>query len=229
MTASAPSSASGSRLQPSHVLREHPVIAVLRARDPRDYDAVVDTLAEAGVRSVELTLSTPGTLEHLPSLVGRGGAEIGIGTITTVDQAQRAIDGGASYLVTPVTRLDVIKLAVGQGVPIYPGGLTPTELFAGWEAGATAVKIFPAETVGSQYGAHLRGPFPDIQFVPSGGVTLDDIPGWLKAGAVAVSLGGPLIGDALKGGSLDALAERARRVVAVVESVRSSAAAESTR
>lgn len=222
MTASAPAATPepNSRLQPSQVLREHPVIAVLRARDPRDYDAVVDTLADAGVRSVELTLSTPGTLEHLPSLVGRGGAEIGIGTITNVDQAQRAIDGGASYLVTPVTRLDVIKLAVGQGVPVYPGGLTPTELFAGWEAGATAVKIFPAETVGPQYGAHLRGPFPDIEFVPSGGVTLEDIPGWLKAGAVAVSLGGPLIGDALKGGSLQALAERARRVVEVVASVR---------
>lgn len=222
MTASVPATASAlnSRLQPSQVLREHPVIAVLRARDPHDYDAVVDTLAEAGVRSVELTLSTPGTLEHLPSLVGRGAAEIGIGTITNVDQAQRAIDGGASYLVTPVTRLDVIKLAVGQGVPVYPGGLTPTELFSGWEAGATAVKIFPAETVGPQYGSHLRGPFPDIEFVPSGGITLEDIPAWLKAGAVAVSLGGPLIGDALNGGSLDALTERARRVVEVVASVR---------
>jgi 2-dehydro-3-deoxyphosphogluconate aldolase/(4S)-4-hydroxy-2-oxoglutarate aldolase len=208
------------RLRPSTVLREHAVIAVLRARDPRDYDAVVDVLAENGIHSVELTLSTPGTLAHLPSLVGRGGAEIGIGTITNVDQAQRAIDGGATYLVTPVTRLDVIELAVANGVPIYPGGLTPSELFSGWEAGATAVKIFPAETVGPQYGAHLRGPFPELEFVPSGGVTIEDIPRWLKAGAIAVSLGGPLIGDALTGGSLDALAERVRRVVEVVAEAR---------
>jgi 2-dehydro-3-deoxyphosphogluconate aldolase/(4S)-4-hydroxy-2-oxoglutarate aldolase len=215
MTASAPA-----RLQPSAVLREYPVIAVLRARDPRDYDAVVDMLTENGIRSIELTLSTPGTLAHLPSLVGRGGVEIGIGTITNVEQAQRAIDGGASYLVTPIIRLDVIELAVRQGVPIYPGGLTPTELFAGWEAGATAVKIFPAETVGAQYGSHLRGPFPDIEFVPSGGIVLADVPDWLRAGAVAVSLGGPLIGDALKGGSLDALAERTRRVMELVAETR---------
>lgn len=232
MSASTPeSSIEPRRVQPSALLREHAVIAVLRARDPRDYDAVLDVLAENGVRSVELTLSTPGTIEHLPSLVGRGGAggisgggaiEIGIGTVTNVEQAQRAIDAGADYLVTPVTRLDIVALAVAAGVPVYPGGLTPSELFSGWEAGATAVKIFPAETVGSQYGAHLRGPFPDIEFVPSGGVSLEDIPGWLKAGAVAVSLGGPLIGDALKGGSLDALAERTRRVVEVVSETRSA-------
>lgn len=217
MTTSVPA-----RLQPSALLREHPVIAVLRASDPRDYDTVVDVLGENGVNSVELTLSTPGTLEHLPSLVGRGGVEIGVGTITNADQAQRAIDGGASYLVTPVVRLDVIELAVRQGVAIYPGGLTPSELFSCWEAGATAVKIFPAETVGAAYGSHLRGPFPDLEFVPSGGIALEDIPGWLRAGALAVSLGGPLIGDALKGGSLDALAERTRRVVEVVSETRAA-------
>ncbi|MCX7523169.1 bifunctional 4-hydroxy-2-oxoglutarate aldolase/2-dehydro-3-deoxy-phosphogluconate aldolase [Microbacterium sp. STN6] len=201
------------RTAPSELLRANPVIAVLRASDPHDYDRVIDVLADNGVRSVELTLSTPGTLEHLPTLAGREGVEIGIGTVTTVDQARQAIDGGAAYLVTPVTRLEIIRVALEADVPVYPGGLTPTELFSAWEAGATAVKIFPAETVGPQYGSHLRGPFPDLQFVPSGGIGLEDIPRWLGAGAVAVSMGGPLIGDALKGGSLDALASRARRVV----------------
>lgn len=119
-----------------------------------------------------------------------------------------------------MTRPDVIELAVAQGARIYPGGLTPSELFSGWEAGATAVKIFPAQTVGSQYGAHLRGPFPNLEFIPSGGVAIEDIPSWLAAGAVAVSLGGPLIGDAFAGGSLDALAARARHVVEVVNEAR---------
>jgi 2-dehydro-3-deoxyphosphogluconate aldolase/(4S)-4-hydroxy-2-oxoglutarate aldolase len=215
-TPSDQSNATPARSVPSATLRESGVIAVLRAQRSNDYDAVVDVLAESGVRSVELTLSTPGTLGHLPTLLGRGGVEIGVGTITTVEEAQRAIDGGASYLVTPVIRLDVIELAVTQGIPIYPGGLTPTELFSAWDAGATAVKIFPAQTVGPEYGAHLRGPFPALEFVPSGGITLDDIPRWLKAGAVAVSVGGPLIGDALEGGSLTALADRARRVVEIV-------------
>jgi 2-dehydro-3-deoxyphosphogluconate aldolase/(4S)-4-hydroxy-2-oxoglutarate aldolase len=207
------------RLEPSELLRVNPIIAVLRARDAADYDAVIDVLVENGVLSVELTLSPPNTFEHLPALVARGGAdvEIGLGTITTVDEAQRAIDAGARYLVTPITRLDVIELAVRNGIPVFPGGLTPTELFSAWEAGATAVKIFPAETVGPQYGSHLRGPFPELQFVPSGGITLADIPLWLHAGAAAVSLGGPLIGDALGGGSLTELAERCRVAVNVAQ------------
>jgi 2-dehydro-3-deoxyphosphogluconate aldolase / (4S)-4-hydroxy-2-oxoglutarate aldolase len=210
------------RLPASALLAANPVIAVLRARQAGDYDAVVDVLAENGVRSIELTLSTPGTFEHLPALLARAGSEveIGIGTIVNAAQAQRAIDAGARYLVTPIVNLDVIALAVAAGVPVFPGGLTPTELYSAWDAGATAVKIFPAETVGPQYGSHLRGPFPDLQFVPSGGIGLGDIPAWLAAGATAVSLGGPLIGDALRGGSLEALADRARRVTAIAADVR---------
>ena len=206
------------RSAPSELLRRTQIIAVLRARDAADYAPVIDVLLEHGVRSVELTLSTPGTFEHLPALVAgdAGEKEIGVGTITTVEEAQRAIDAGAQYLVTPVLDAAIIDFAVRAGVPIFPGGLTPTELFAGWRAGATAVKIFPAQTVGPQFGTHLRGPFPDLEFVPSGGISLDDVPAWLEAGAVAVSLGGPLVGDALKGGSLAALAERVRRVVALV-------------
>jgi 2-dehydro-3-deoxyphosphogluconate aldolase / (4S)-4-hydroxy-2-oxoglutarate aldolase len=210
------------RLAASALLLANPVIAVLRARQASDYDAVVDVLAENGVRSIELTLSTPGTFEHLPALLERAGSdvEIGIGTIVNTEQARQAIDAGARYLVTPIVNLDVIALAVQAGVPVFPGGLTPTELYSAWDAGATAVKIFPAETVGPQYGSHLRGPFPELQFVPSGGIGLDDIPAWLAAGATAVSLGGPLIGDALKGGSLDALADRARRVTALATDAR---------
>jgi 2-dehydro-3-deoxyphosphogluconate aldolase/(4S)-4-hydroxy-2-oxoglutarate aldolase len=210
------------RTAPSRLLAETPIVAVLRASDPRDYDAVVDVLIQNGVTSIELTLSTPGTLDHLPSLLARVGdsADIGVGTVTTSGEARRAIDGGARYLVTPIVRLDVIATAVAAGVAVYPGGLTPTELFSAWEAGASAVKIFPAETVGPQYGAHLRGPFPELDFIPSGGIAFGDIGAWLAAGATAVSLGGPLIGDALRGGSHDALAARAREAVALATEAR---------
>ncbi|MBB5633706.1 2-dehydro-3-deoxyphosphogluconate aldolase/(4S)-4-hydroxy-2-oxoglutarate aldolase [Cryobacterium mesophilum] len=213
------------RTDPSATLRDTPIIAVLRAKDAADYGPVVDTLAENGIRSIELTLSTPNTIELLPRLDAHAGPgiEIGVGTITDLDQAQRAIDAGAAYLVTPVVNVEVIALALRHGLPVYPGGLTPTELQSAWQAGATAVKIFPAETVGPQYGNHLRGPFPELRFVPSGGVLLDDVPAWLSAGATAVSLGGPLIGDALSGGSLEALAERAARVVALARTQRSQA------
>jgi 2-dehydro-3-deoxyphosphogluconate aldolase / (4S)-4-hydroxy-2-oxoglutarate aldolase len=206
------------RIEPSPVLLETPLIAVLRAAQASDYDAVVEVLGQNGVRCVELTLSTPGTIDHLPALIDHAGSEleIGVGTITTVTDAQHAIDAGAKYLVTPVINLEIIALALKHRLPVFPGGLTPTELHSAWEAGATAVKVFPAQTVGAKYGSHLRGPFPDLRFVPSGGVGLDDIPAWLNAGATAVSLGGPLIGDALKGGSLQGLAERTKRAVEIV-------------
>jgi 2-dehydro-3-deoxyphosphogluconate aldolase/(4S)-4-hydroxy-2-oxoglutarate aldolase len=94
--------------------------------------------------------------------------------------------------------------------------MTPTELAAGWNAGATAVKIFPAQTVGAAYLKHLRGPFPDLEGIPSGGVDLNATREWLDAGAAAVSIGGPLLGDALKSGDLTALRDRCRAVRAVV-------------
>jgi 2-dehydro-3-deoxyphosphogluconate aldolase / (4S)-4-hydroxy-2-oxoglutarate aldolase len=104
-------------------------------------------------------------------------------------------------------------------VPIVPGGLTPTELFASWSAGAAAVKIFPANQVGPGYLKDLRGPFPGIAAVPSGGVDLLGAKAWLEAGAAAVSVGGPLLGDALRGGDLDALRDRTTAFVATCSQV----------
>ncbi|MGO4384405.1 bifunctional 4-hydroxy-2-oxoglutarate aldolase/2-dehydro-3-deoxy-phosphogluconate aldolase [Specibacter sp. RAF43] len=203
------------RVRPSAALLAAPVIAVLRAGHAAEYAPVVATLTQAGITSIELTLSTPGTLEHLGGLRRNlpEGAEIGVGTVTTAAQAAAAIAAGADFLVTPVTDLAIITVARSAAVPVYPGGLTPTELHAGWSAGATAVKVFPAAVVGSGYLRQLRGPFPDIDVVPSGGVELSEIPGWMKAGALAVSLGGPLLGDAFKGGSEVSLRERAERAL----------------
>jgi 2-dehydro-3-deoxyphosphogluconate aldolase/(4S)-4-hydroxy-2-oxoglutarate aldolase len=194
------------------------VIAVLRAPQVSAVAPVCDVLAEEGILSLELTLTTPGLLEALPELVDRyaNTADIGVGTILTESEAQRAIESGAQYLVTPTMNLPVIRLAVERQIAVFPGGLTPTELSNGWNAGATAVKIFPAETVGAGYLKHLRGPFPDLEAMPSGGVDLDAAGEWLNAGAVAVSIGGPLLGDALKGGDLGALRDRCRAVRAVV-------------
>lgn len=210
------------RILASNVLRENPVIAVLRADEARAYDRVIGALVECGIRSIELTLTTPGTLDRLPALIAEFGAdaEIGVGTITRTSEARQAIAGGASFLVTPTVNPEVIALAIDHDTQIFPGGLTPTELFGAWKAGASAVKIFPAQTVGPQYGSHLRGPFPELEFLPSGGVGIDDIPAWLLAGALAVSLGGPLVGDALRGGSLAELRARARRALDAVNETR---------
>ncbi|MHC6594350.1 bifunctional 4-hydroxy-2-oxoglutarate aldolase/2-dehydro-3-deoxy-phosphogluconate aldolase [Arthrobacter sp. C152] len=203
---------------PSTVLRDTKAVAVLRARHASDYTPVIEALQRGGVLSIELTLSTPGVWDELPRLRERfgDGVEIGVGTVTDAADAETALDLGAAYIVTPVTDPAVISVCVDRGIPVYPGGLTPTELHAGWKLGATAVKVFPAATVGASYIAQLRGPFPDIQVIPSGGVNIDDVPAWIKAGALAVSLGGPLLGDAFKGGDLHELSSRARRVRALI-------------
>lgn len=193
------------------------LIVVARAERAEDYDDVLAVLVDARIRSVELTLTTPGTFEHLPRLLSRFGdaIDLGVGTVTNTADLARALDAGAGYIVTPVTSTEFVRQATDAGVPIVPGGLTPTELFASWSAGASAVKIFPAGQVGPSYLKDLRGPFPDIVAVPSGGVDLAGAAAWLQAGAVAVSVGGPLLGDAFRGGDLQALRARAEAFVAV--------------
>ncbi|GAA2093139.1 bifunctional 4-hydroxy-2-oxoglutarate aldolase/2-dehydro-3-deoxy-phosphogluconate aldolase [Microlunatus panaciterrae] len=207
------------RVPASATLTRTRVVAVLRARNADEYAPVVDALRAGGVLSIELTLSTPGAIEHLPALLRRFGdaVELGVGTVTDVDQAAAALDAGAQFLVTPITADAVTRLAVERGVAVFPGGLTPSELFAGWSAGATAVKVFPANTVGSGYVSALRGPFPEIEVIPSGGVSIANAAEWIRAGAMAVSLGGPLLGDAFAGGDLAALTARAAEVRRVVD------------
>ncbi len=193
-----------------------PVIAVLRAPAASNYAPVIDALVAEGITGIELTLSTPATLDLLPQLVARyaGCAVIGVGTVTRADQAAAVVDARAALIVTPVGAPAVLAVARGRQVPIIVGGLTPTELHAAWTAGASAVKVFPADVVGVTYVKSLRGPFPDIRVVPSGGVGIEDAAAWLHGGATVVSVGGALIGDALRGGSLDALRARARRLLA---------------
>ena len=200
------------RVDLSPLLADDPVIAVLRADHAREYPPVIDALVGGGVHAIELTLSTAGVFDEMKSLVAEfGDAVIGLGTVTTGAQAETAIENGAKFIVTPTVELDVIRVACDAGVPVFPGGLTPTELYRCWEAGASAVKLFPASAVGPRYIADIGGPFPDMRIIPSGGVGLDDVDAWIAAGAPAVSVGGPLLGDAFRGGDLDALSARARQ------------------
>lgn len=198
--------------------RSSKLVVVARASAASDYAPVLATLAEAGVQSVELTLTTLGTFDAFADLRSSFDGDLGIGTVTNLDQLDRAIAVGADYVVTPITSTALVERAVDAGIPIIPGGLTPTELFSSWSAGASAVKIFPAGQVGPGYLNDLRGPFPEIAVVPSGGVDATGAAAWLAAGAVAVSVGGPLLGDAFRGGDLGALRERAERFVAVCRS-----------
>lgn len=182
------------------------------------YTPVIESLVTGGIKLIELTLSTQGAVDFLPGLRSAFGqaAEIGVGTVTTAEEAENVLDAGGQFLVTPTVNPPAVAAALRRGVPVFPGGLTPTELFAGWSAGATAVKVFPASAVGPDYIGQLRGPFPQMRLIPSGGVSIEDAPGWITAGALAVSLGGPLVRDAFTGGNRQQLTDRARRVTSLV-------------
>lgn len=189
------------------------VVAVLRAeRGDRVLDCA-QVLYETGVRCIEVALTTPGGLELLPRLRSQLGADatIGAGTVCTVDQVTGAVDGGASFALAPNTDADVLDAATSRGLPMVPGAATPTEIAKAWNDGASAVKVFPAAQLGGPgFLKAVREPLPHIPMLPTGGVRTDDVEDYLAAGAVAVGIGSPLMGDALSGGSLDALRERAR-------------------
>ncbi|WP_098730073.1 bifunctional 4-hydroxy-2-oxoglutarate aldolase/2-dehydro-3-deoxy-phosphogluconate aldolase [Brevibacterium epidermidis] len=204
----------------SEVLDGRRIVAVLRGQNALQYEDVIDTLVRAGVNGIELTLTTPGTLDALGSLRERFGdtAKIGVGTVLTPEDARTAIDRGAEYIVAPNLNPEVVTLAVEADIPVLPGVMTPTEVRTAVDLGASTVKIFPAQTVGAGYLKHLRGPFPDLQAVPSGGVDLDAAREWLSAGAPAVSVGGPLLGNVFKTGDLDQLKSTATAFVNALES-----------
>jgi 2-dehydro-3-deoxyphosphogluconate aldolase/(4S)-4-hydroxy-2-oxoglutarate aldolase len=201
------------------------VVAVVRAKSVERLALLIEALVDGGVSTVELTLTTPGLMVSFRDLRDRfdGVADLGIGTVQTLDEVRQAVDEGTTFIVTPTMNPAVIEHAVRAGIPVMPGGLTPTELATGWGLGAAAVKLFPASTVGPSYIAHLHGPFPDLEVLPSGGVGLGDIGDWIRAGAPAVSLGGPLLGDAPGGGELSALTDRAKRAIGEVERARADA------
>jgi 2-dehydro-3-deoxyphosphogluconate aldolase / (4S)-4-hydroxy-2-oxoglutarate aldolase len=195
------------------------IVAILRAENALRAEAVVDVLLENGVRSLELTLTTKGALEVVERLAARvpDGTDLGMGTVLTAQEVDRAVDAGARFVVSPAVVPAVIEAATRRGIASYPGAFTPTEIHAAWSAGASAVKLFPAGAPGPGYLKAVRAPLPDIPLVPTGGVDVETVGAWLDAGAVAVGLGGPLIGNALApDGNLHALAERARAVCAAV-------------
>jgi 2-dehydro-3-deoxyphosphogluconate aldolase/(4S)-4-hydroxy-2-oxoglutarate aldolase len=200
------------------------VVAILRAADAGRFLDVGRQLYEGGVRAIEVTLTSQGALEAFGRLREElpEDAVLGVGTVRSSADAERAVEVGATYLVAPDFRGDVVAFGVGRGVPVVPGALTPTEVVAAWGAGATAVKVFPVSAVGgAAYVKAVRAPLPEVPLVPTGGVGIDDIGAYLDAGAVAVGVGSPLLGDAGEpGGDLAGLAGRARRAVAAATRAR---------
>jgi 2-dehydro-3-deoxyphosphogluconate aldolase/(4S)-4-hydroxy-2-oxoglutarate aldolase len=193
------------------------VVCVVRAPQLPDAQALCHALAAGGIRTVELTFTTPDVLRHLREAADAvaPGVVLGVGTVVSADDARAAIDAGARFLVTPGLRSAVAAVATAAGIPILIGALTPTEVLQAHEAGASAVKVFPASAFGPSYLSSLRGPHPDIPLVPSGGVTADNARDYLEHGALAVTAGtGVVPPGTVAAGDWAEITRRAREFVA---------------
>jgi len=181
-------------------IREHRLLAVLRRIEPRSaLLALVDELADAGVRVVEITQDAPSGPDDLAAvrihLASRGDATYVVGAGTVLHRAQlvAARSAGADFVVAPIIDLALVQTAIDAGMPIIPGAFTPTEIVTAWGAGATFVKLFPASAVGPAFVRELSGPLPEIELIPTGGVGGANASAFLAAGSAAVGIGGAIV------------------------------------
>lgn len=161
-----------------------PIVGIIRNLSLAQVRMVLPLYVEAGLNTVEISLTTPDALHIIEEASTRFGAQlnIGAGTVCDMDELQRSLDAGSTFIVSPITDAQLIKSCADRGIPVFPGAFTPTEIYQAWKAGATMVKIFPA-SLGAQYIKDIKAPFPDIKLLPTGGVGLDNLADFVAAGA----------------------------------------------
>jgi 2-dehydro-3-deoxyphosphogluconate aldolase / (4S)-4-hydroxy-2-oxoglutarate aldolase len=177
----------------THILT-HKIVAIIRGAKPEDVLRIVDALYDGGVRTVEVTLNSPNALEVIKNLVAKRGDEIlvGAGTVLDAATAEDAIEAGAKFIISPIVDVETVKVTKRLNAVSIPGGYTATEIVLAYSNGADIIKVFPA-SIGAAYLKDLRGPLPHIPMMPTGGVQLENIAEFKKAGAVAYGIGSALV------------------------------------
>jgi 2-dehydro-3-deoxyphosphogluconate aldolase/(4S)-4-hydroxy-2-oxoglutarate aldolase len=191
------------------------VFAVIRIDDPNKLFHVVEAVTLGGIKNIELTLTVPGAIELIKKLINKFPSDIiiGAGTVVNYSSAVDVIDAGAKFVVSPVFNLDVLNICHKHNVLYFPGCFTPTEIYTAWKAGAHIIKVFPATSLGPNYFKDLSGPFPNIKLMPTGGVTIDNVGEWVRAGAVAVGIGSDLLDKkAIAEERYQVLTDRAKKI-----------------
>ena len=200
------------------------VVPIIRVGSASQAKKIADAILAGGIECLEVTLTTPGALEVIESLVKTHGDSfaIGAGSVLDPESARLAINAGASFIVSPNTRLSTLELCRRYGVISCPGALTPTEVVTAWENGGDLIKVFPCGNVGgASYIKALKAPLPQIDLVPTGGVDLGNVADFIKAGATAVAVGSSLMDKkSLADEDWDAIAELAKRFIAAVAEAR---------
>jgi 2-dehydro-3-deoxyphosphogluconate aldolase / (4S)-4-hydroxy-2-oxoglutarate aldolase len=187
------------RIQLIPELHKSRLIAVVRSKSADDALALANAAAAGGIKFIEITFSVPGALDVIRELTRRRGIHVGAGTVLAPQQAERAIGVGAEFIVSPSLELNLVGLCHTANIACFPGAATPTEIIAAQRARADLVKIFPADLVGGPYFIRqMQGPFPDVRFMVSGGVTLKNIKEYVEAGVVGICLGSAYLGGLLE-------------------------------
>jgi 2-dehydro-3-deoxyphosphogluconate aldolase/(4S)-4-hydroxy-2-oxoglutarate aldolase len=207
-------------------IRDIGVIPVVRASSADEAIRVVEAITAGGVSILEITMTVPGAIQVIEQLVKRFGAEtvIGAGTVLDPEIANACISAGAQFIVSPALNLETITCCSDQDIPVMPGALTPTEVVAAWNAGADFVKVFPCGAVGgASYIKSLKAPLPQIELVPTGGVSLKTAASFIEAGAAAIGVGADLVDvKAIRAGQPEKITAAARAYVEAVRNARSS-------
>ena len=200
------------------------VVPVIRASSADEAARVINAIAEGGIDVFEITMTVPGAVGLIQDIGTKYGdsAVVGAGTVMDPETAERCIDAGAQFVISPSLNLDTIAACRAQGIAVMPGALTPTEIVTAWNAGADFVKVFPAEALGgATYLKNLKGPLPHVKIIPTGGVSLANAADFIRAGARAVGVGTELVNlDAIRAGNPDLIKERARQYLQIVREAR---------
>jgi 2-dehydro-3-deoxyphosphogluconate aldolase/(4S)-4-hydroxy-2-oxoglutarate aldolase len=197
------------------------VMAILRYRDGGDVSAAVQAVAAGGMSVLEVTVDTPGAWEAIGAAAAQADLIVGGGTVTEVAQVERLAASGARFVVSPGFDAHVVSAALSLGLDTLPGVTTGTEILAARRAGSQFFKLFPAGALGTRYLSELRGPFGNECFIPTGGISIDGLGDWLRAGATAVAIGSDLAGRQPPRNAAEtaALTERVRCSIAAARSV----------
>lgn len=205
-------------------LTEAGIVPIIRTTSADAAVLAVDALYNGGVRAAEITMTVPGAVGALEKVAAKFGGKLvlGAGTVLDPETARICMLAGAEFFVTPALRVSTIEMAKRYSKVICPGALTPTEILTAWEAGADVVKVFPCGNIGGpKYIKALKGPFPQIEMIPTGGVNLETTGDFLKAGACAVAVGSELVdAKSIAEGRYDVIEERARQYLAAVAKAR---------
>ncbi len=201
-------------------------VPVVRASSADDAMQAIEAIKAGGVNVLEITMTVPGAVRVIEKVADKYGSDVlvGAGTVLDPETARACLLAGAQFIVSPALNLATIELCHRYSAPIAPGVLTPTEVITAWSAGVDFVKVFPCGSVGgASYVKNLKGPFPQVKIIPTGGVSLTTAADFIKAGASALGVGTDLVDvKAIREGNAHIVTERARQFVEIVREARSA-------